>query len=490
MSTAPIQKILICGGGLAGYMCAIALSRTLPSNIAVTLIETPHTDKTDIFFGTVTSPTSYKFLLNSGITEPKLFPSTNTAFSLGTRYIDWGEQRQSWTQSFHLPLPLFSGVELHHYLSRQHGYPKEHYSLEPYIISVQLAKKGAFAHSPEDRKTPLMHMDYGYQFLPQQWSHLFADKIDPNRVTRIGGSIKTVIRGSDNIHSVTLNDGSVVEADFFIDCLGIDSPLLPTSGAPARGRRLRAVTTFRAQEKLGAPHRTLTAKDYGWCADTPLQGGQQRMTVYDPADETSALKDHGPPNSGPVEVEISQLDSPWNGNCLTLGHGAAIVEPLTPAPMLLLQRDIDRLTELIPVSTNMVVEQREYNRRFTDDYNHAELFQSALLTVKTPDTSYWSAARRGPISDKLANKVTQFESRGICVQYDYEPFNKQDWAMLHFGLGRRPDRYDPLADRIPNVQMAQTLDRISNSIAMMSKKVPQHHAYMAGLLKYLKGKNV
>lgn len=490
MSPAPLQNILICGGGLTGYMCALALSRALPDDINITLVETSHADKTDIFFGTVTSPSSYEFLLNNGITEPDLMPATNTSFSLGTCYVDWGKQKQSWTQSFHLPLPLFNGVELHHYLNRQYSSSKQSYSLEPYIISAQVAQRGAFAHPPEERKTPLADMDYGYQFLPAQWAQLFADKIDSTRVKRIVGNIKTIGRDGDIIKSVTLNGGQVIKSGFVIDSLGASSELLTPSNTLETGRRLCAVTSFSAQEKLGQPHRTLTTKNYGWEATTPLQDGQNNLTIYDPADETPALKGHGTPDSDPVEVTIGTSLSPWTGNCLTLGHGAAIVEPLTPAPIMLLQRDIDRLIELIPVTSDMSVEQREYNRRFTADYNHADLFQSALLkTAETPDAPYWSTAKLKPIADKLVTKITQFESRGISVQYDYEPFEKEDWIMLHFGMGRRPARYDPLADIIPKAQMARTLDNMRQSIAIMAKKVPPHHIYMSRLLTYLKGQN-
>ncbi|MEP3890980.1 MAG: tryptophan 7-halogenase [Hellea sp.] len=487
MSHPPLQKILICGGGLASYMCAVALSRVMPPNIGITLIETPHADKTDVFFGTVTSPTSYNFLLNNGITEPELFPATNTAFSLGTRYVNWGKKNLSWTQSFHLPLPLFNGVELHHYLNRQHSPSATPYSLEAYIMSVQAANEGGFAHPPEERKTPLADMEYGYQFLPQQWSRVFADNIASSPVSCIDGSIKTIGREGENIQSVTLNDGRVIEADFIIDCLGADSALPSTSNTRTSERRLRAVTSFNVTERLGEPLRNLTAKDYGWQADTPLQDGQHRITVYDPANETDALKDHGTPDSEPIEALIGKTSSPWTGNCLKLGHGAAILEPLTPAPILLLQRDIDRLIELIPVSTDMAVERREYNRRFTADYEHAELFQDTLLkTIETPNEPYWASAETDPISEKLANKITQFESRGIGVQYDFEPFEKHDWIMLHFGMGRRPVRYDPLADRIAVPQMEQTLDRMRNSIAMMARKVPPHNHYMTRLLNYLK----
>ncbi len=64
MPTVPLQKIVICGAGLAGLMCAAALSKSLPSSIEIMLIDSDGAGKTDVFFGTTTTPSSYKFLLD------------------------------------------------------------------------------------------------------------------------------------------------------------------------------------------------------------------------------------------------------------------------------------------------------------------------------------------------------------------------------------------------------------------------------------------
>ena len=154
---------------------------------------------------------------------------------------------------------------------------------------------------------------------------------------------------------------------------------------------------------------------------------------------------------------------------------------------MLLQRDIERLLELIPVTQNMRVERREYNRRFEDDFNHAMLFQRALFERRRPpNTSYFTAARNEPVCEKLRVKLTQFESRGIFVQYDNEIFNEQDWTMLHYGMGRTPARYDPLADRIPEAQIEKIFFQMQTAIKQMAERMPSHEAYMSRLLAYLK----
>lgn len=486
-----IETILICGGGLAGNMTATALAHILPKDIELILLDVPGSSNTDMLYGTVTSPLSYNFHLKMGITEPELLLETDTAFSLGTRYVNWGAQGRSWVQSFHIPLPIFEGVDFHHFITRRHKLNSEPCSLEPYIMSIEAAYKGVFAHPPEQRNTPLASVEYGYQFSPDNWADFYAKSIDQKRVTRLSGEIGKVHHEGDIVRSLSLKDGRKIDADLYIDCSGQKSEILSCFGIERNTRHsLRAMVTHQPLEKLGAVCRTLTAMDFGWSSETPLQTGTRHLTVYHPESESAALQSHGTPDCDPDAVQLGQRGFAWRGNCVALGHAAAVLEPLSPAPIMLLQRDIERLLELIPVSEDMTVERREYNRRFTDDYNHATLFQRALFEITgQPDTAYWQAARAQPVCDKLLAKLTQFKSRGTFVQYDYELFNQQDWAMLHLGMGRIPARYDPLADRISEAQIDATLSRMHAAITQMSKKMPPHDVYMTGLLRYLKEKH-
>ena len=74
------------------------------------------------------------------------------------------------------------------------------------------------------------------------------------------------------------------------------------------------------------------------------------------------------------------------------------------------------------------------------------------------------AAREEPPHEKLAQKIAQFESRGVLVAFDLEPFNTEDWTILHHGMGRRPARYDRMADRIPEAETRAMVDRMPHDI--------------------------
>lgn len=491
MPTVPIQSIAVFGNGLAGLLCVAKLVKILPKAIELTYVEALKPGETDVFFGTISSSTTYEFFLGLGLSEPELLLSTNTSFSLGTQYTNWGSSDHSWTQSFHRPLPMFNGVGFHHYLTRLKQTAPELSDFEPYIMAVQAANKGVFAHPPEGQKIPLADVEYGYHFLPSAWCDFLTTQLRGQSVNWVKSDVVTVDREEGSIRSVSLTNGQTLSADFMIDALGPNSKLKAEDQTfQASGRRLKVASLFKESPNPDGVQRVLIGADFGWQAQTPLQNGVHHQIIFDPLSTPETLDQQDTASPSTYEAELGRLESPWTKNCLSLGHSAATVEPLTPAPIMLLQRDIERLAELIPVTSNMVVESREYNRRFQSDYEHAELFEKGFFkTEESYDTPYWKAASQMPTPAKLNEKIKQFESRGVSVQYDYEPFTVQDWTQQHFGMERNPHRYDPLADHMPISQLKQKLTQMRTAVSVMASKMPPHPVYMTGLLKYLKEKH-
>jgi tryptophan halogenase len=485
-AAAAIEHIVICGSGLAAQMTACALSLQLPPAIRITLANIGDTSDTDLFYGSVSAPTAYAFNLSIGLSEPKLLLESDTAFSWGTKYVQWAGGSRSWIQCFHLAMPVIDGVLFHHYLARQGDA-----QLDRYLVSAEAARKGVFVHPPQRpgqaAQLPLARAEYGYQFDPASYARLFQSSTKGARMRQVDGALAAVERGESGIASIRLVDGQSLTADLYIDCTGPEASLLASLGlASPEGRRLRAAMTKRPVAQLGPPLREIVPGEFGWRAETPLQGCTARLTVYDPDSEGEALSAHGSSPERSAEVTLGRRPDAWSGNCVGIGHAARVVEPLTPAPLMLLERDIERLLSLIPFSSEMSVERREFNRRFAEDHEHAELFTRALFeTDGLPDTPYWRTARAEPVGEKLARKLEMFEDRGFLVAYDLEPFHPEDWTILHYGMGRRAARYDRSADRAQPDQVRSFLANMKREIDKAVEGLPSHSAYMAELRQYL-----
>lgn len=483
---ASVGHIAIAGSGLAARMTAAALAAQLPASIRMTLVEVGETGDADLFYGSVSAPSAYAFNLAAGVQEPRLLLESDTAFSWGTKYVQWAGGKRTWIQCFHLPLPVIDGVMFHQYLAQQ-----GEAQLDRYLVSAAAARKGVFIHPPQrpgqSGQQPLARAEYAYQFDPASYAKLFASAAGNAPVLQVAGVLAEVESGPAGIASIRLADGQSITADLYVDCTGPDALLLSRLGTGFLGdRTLCAAMTRRPAAQLGPPLREVAPKDYGWRAETPLQGSTARLTVYDPRSEGEALASHGSDPDRSTKAAIGRRAEAWAGNCVAIGHAARVLEPLTPAPLMLLERDIERLISLIPFSGEMSVERREFNRRFAEDHEHAELFTRALFeTGGLPDTPYWQAARAEPPNEKLARKLEMFEDRGLLVAYDLEPFHPEDWTILHYGMGRRAARYDRSADRASPARVQDFLAQMKREVDKSVEGLPSHAAYMAELKQYL-----
>ena len=483
----PLRHIAICGAGLAGQMCLAALKTYLPKHVKITLIETPHDRDADILYGTVTDAGAYAFNLSVGVTEPDVVLQSNTAFSLGTHFADWGDDSLNWMQSFHLPFPIFDRNGFSATLIAQNIT-----DAAPYIISSQMAAKGAFVHPPEDAASPLSRAEYGYQFDPAHYGALFSRAAGPQSCTYIQGEIAKVERSDSEITKLCLTNGERIKADLFIDCTGPSAKLLFALGAKApAGRALTASYSYAPSAQLGPAKRAVTMTEFGWQSETPLQDRILVMTVSDPKSNDDALAAHKHPIAGSCQAFSGARERAWMGNCLALGQSSGVIDSVSTAPMTLLQRDIQRLLSLIPVTTDMSVEAREYNRRFANDFEHAKLFtRSVFATSNTRKSPYWDALTEVDMPEKLERKITQFKRRGLLVSYDLEPFTPQDWTIMHFGMKRAPQRDHASTLARPTPETTRQLNVMHAAIVDILPKLPPHHIYMAGLKRHLMKRRV
>jgi len=347
-----------------------------------------------------------------------------------------------------------------------------------------------FAHPVDKGPKLLTRAEYGYQFNPYSYRALFAAAAQALQVEVVASEISDVECSEGTISALRLSSGRVIAADLFVDCTGPDARLLSRLGASAPvGRRLRAAFSLRHTERIGPPCRSVSAHDFGWQSDTSLKTSVARLTVYSPETESAAIAAHGESPQHAGEITLGRRASAWMGNCVAIGHAASVLEPLSHAPMLLLEREIDRLLTLVPFSRDMSVERREYNRQSAEDYTHAHIFNRALLeTPLKAQTDFWLAASAEPPHEKLVQKLTHFESRGYLAAFDLEPFTPEDWVILHHGMRRRPARYDRMADRIPKEEVRPMLESMPREIENLVKAMPTHHDYMVNLVRYLRNK--
>ena len=418
----------------------------------------------------MSGPWAIPFHERAGLTEGALLKG-GAALSWGTRYEGWGRAGRTWLQCHHQPFEAIGGVGLQHVLTRL-GLP-----LQPLLLPAAAAAAGRFAHPSPDPKSPLSRVEYGYRFDPADLTAAFAAARAAHAVEVIDSAELTVSTGEHGIDAVTLASGTVLRADLFVDAGGTDRRLSGVLAAGWDGGRRVVLRNERTDRQEGnGPCRRVAGRVDGWVSSTPLPGGALRTTLS---------AEGGPGDAPGVFATLGRAREAWTGNCVAVGHAAAVLDPLTAAPLSLLYRDAERLASLVPLGSEQSVERREYNRLFADDAAHAALFTSAFYAgVDHEPTAFWQEAAMSP-PEALTRKLAQFESRGVLVAYDLEPFNAEDWLILHEGIGRTPRRYDRLADALPDAKVRQDLDARRAAIAQLAQTMPPADRYRARYLDYL-----
>ena len=94
-----MNRLVIVGGGLAGWLGAAALARRLdPEYYEITIVESSHIG--NISVGESVVPSVLAFLRELGLDEQELIQKTQAGFKLGIRFQDWSGMGEHYFHPF------------------------------------------------------------------------------------------------------------------------------------------------------------------------------------------------------------------------------------------------------------------------------------------------------------------------------------------------------------------------------------------------------
>lgn len=488
-----LKKIVIAGGGTAGWMAASALARFLGPSYSIHLIESEEIGTVGV--GEATIPAIHLFNQSLGIDENEFVRATMGSFKLGIEFVGWPEDGHSYIHAFGgigRPLGL---VPFHQYWLR-HQQQGGASSLWDYAPTALAAKLNRFARPQEKPGSLPSGVAYAYHFDAGLYASFLRKYAEARAVQRTEGRISDVKLDTEsgNIKSLTLASGEVVEGDLFIDCSGFRGLLIEqalNSGYEDWSRYLpcnRAVAVPCASVDPLTPYTRSTARDAGWQWRIPLQHRTGNGYVYcsdfvSDADATQTLLSSldGEQLAEPRQLRFvtGKRRQVWKKNCVSLGLSSGFLEPLESTSIHLIQTGIAKLLEFFPTAGFHQPDIDAFNKGMDFEFHSIRDFIILHYKATNRPGAFWKQCREMDIPESLAQKMDLFRSNGRIQRFNEELFTELGWLQVMWGQGLRPEGYNPLADNLSKEQLQEFLEIASRHARHVADQMPPHQQYIA-----------
>ncbi len=420
------KRVLIVGGGSAGWMTAAYLNAALNQDgenaVDISLVESP--DLPRIGVGEATIPNINHLLAVVGINEIDFMKRVDGTFKQSIRYVNWLDGQGDYYHhpfSRFRPTPIDSSAQ--NWLMSDRSIPfTETVSAQPIICELGLAPKSLGRSSFREPITYAFHMnalkfaDYLCEISTARGVAHFLDHVVDVEMTENG-----------DIAAVHTRTGERLEADLFIDCSGFAALLIEKKlgvGWTDCSQWLlcdRATTMHVPYEHhypgYVRPYTTATALSAGWVWEIPLQDKRSLGYVHSSAfqsDEDAEKEirsfegNHAESlDSRIVHFKVGHREKAWAANCVAIGLAGSFIEPLESTGLYLSDLAAIMLGAHFPYTDDMAPLAFRFNRIMANRfYEILDFINMHYCLTRRSDTEFWREIRKPErVNDRLKAKL-------------------------------------------------------------------------------------
>ncbi|WP_294261475.1 tryptophan halogenase family protein [uncultured Sphingomonas sp.] len=482
------KRIVVAGGGTAGWMAAAAIARTMGGAATVTLVESEAIGTVGVGESTIPPLVTYNRLL--GIDEAAFMRATSATFKLGILFDGWRDGQDRYFHSFGVTGKDHWAAGFQHYWlsGLERG---QHAAYDDYCLELVAALQGRFAHLPDNA------LNYAYQLDSNAYARFLRSMAEGDGTVRIEGRIGEVeLDGeSGDIAALVLDGGHRVEGDLFLDCTGFRALLIEKAlhaGYDDWSHWLPCDSAIAVQtENVGppVPYTRAMAHDAGWQWRIPLQHRTGNGIVWCSRylSREAALERLLGNVEGRVLTEPNHLvfqtgarRKQWHRNCIAIGLSGGFMEPLESTSIHLIQRAILRLVRMLPLGPVNPSDVAEFNdQQLTDMVQIRDFLILHYKATDRRDSAFWRQAAAMDVPETLAQKIALFRETGRVFRRNEELFAENSWVQVMLGQGIVPRSWHPIAAKLSDDELARFLGSVREQVARTVATLPSHAAYVA-----------
>ena len=464
----PVRRIVVVGGGTAGWIVAGVLAARYPrrgeDGVAITLIESRH--QPPIGVGEGTWPTIRATLKQIGVTETDFLRECDASFKQGSQFVNWVDEGDSDTywHPFTLPADYADRNLAPYWLEgpRQPGFAPS------MCFQTQLCSR---ALAPKQITTPEFAGLANYAY------HLDAGKFGPflqkHCVGKLGVShvydeiVQVQSDDCGQISHLVTKSGNLLAADLFIDCSGFSALLIGKHfGVPFLSKRdvlfidkaWAVQVPYRDEAAAIASATISTAQSSGWVWDIglPARRGVGYVFSSNYMSDDGALEElktylaaRGDLSPGlsfrNISINSGYRREFWVGNCVAVGLSAGFLEPLEASAIVMIELSAKSIANLLPGCRGGM---RHAARIFNDTFRYrweriVDFLKLHYVLSRRTDSGFWiDNRRRESIPDSLREGLQYWQTH--CPWHEdfshrEEVFSAASYQYVLYGMGFRTE---------------------------------------------------
>lgn len=456
----PPSKIIILGGGTAGWMAANWIQHKWAAmGTKVTLIESEEIGIIGV--GEGTTPYFRYFFRDLGVPESEWMPECNATFKAGISFPNWSDTPDNKTY-FH---PFFTHLDVqtgeaffYNACLRRRGSDVPAHP-DDFFVTAALARN---YQAPVPRHAMTHEPDYAYHFDSGLLGMYLKKRAIKLGVEHIVDTVTQVQQSDDgSIAGLYLKSCGFISADFFIDSSGFASLLLGKTlnekfisfkNNLFNDRAIAMPTSLDNRQDI--PAETVSAAmKCGWSWKIPLVNRFGNGYVYssDFLSEDQAeqeLRNHlGDAAKGQearhLRMRVGRVENHWSKNCLGLGLSQGFIEPLEATALMLVQFTIQMFVDLYESADSVLDAQQTLNKKINKMFDGVRDYIVAHYHLNTrTDTEYWRANREHRHHSEELKAILQAWDKGLDFEAqltelrDTQVYMRPSWYCILAGMGR------------------------------------------------------